>query len=97
MSRCETINRMILEACARRDEEQRQERMDDYVAAGLTPEQILAAEKAYFDKYRFRGRMIGMAISCDFPSGQEFGKSDSESEDEKKAVKEKFEDLRINT
>ncbi|KAI3874742.1 hypothetical protein MKX03_021264 [Papaver bracteatum] len=93
MSRCETINQIILEACNRREEEERQERMNDYVAAGLTSEQILAAEKAYSDEEYIvpPHGFVGIALSCDFPSGKEFVKSDSE----KKAVKEKFEDLRI--
>ncbi|RZC85781.1 hypothetical protein C5167_026452 [Papaver somniferum] len=103
----ETLNQIITDACIQREQSEQDERMKDYVAAGLTLEQALSAEKAYSNRRKrhpngFIGRLTTVAspdgkyLSCELYV--ECRKSGSEGKDEKKAetsVKEKFEDLRI--
>ncbi|MCL7035864.1 hypothetical protein MKW94_025503 [Papaver nudicaule] len=85
----------VKEAARRKAYEEREERMIDYVVAGLTVDQVLAAEKAYKNRFNtmFPNGFIGYIAPVETPD--ECGKG----EDEKKAetsVKEKFEDLLIS-
>ncbi|MCL7022976.1 hypothetical protein MKW94_005560 [Papaver nudicaule] len=96
------MEQYVKEAARRKAYEEREERMIDYVVAGLTVDQVLAAEKAYKNRFNtmFPNGFIGYLAPVETSDGKSIwclqcGKG----EDEKKAetsVKEKFEDLLIS-
>ncbi|KAI3882533.1 hypothetical protein MKW92_002416 [Papaver armeniacum] len=90
-----TLNEIIRDACLRREQDEQDKRMKDYVAAGFNLEQALAAEKAYSNRRRRHPNgFIGRLTCAESPDGQECGGRDEKKA--KKLVKEKFKDLHIS-
>ncbi|MCL7049138.1 hypothetical protein MKW94_011394 [Papaver nudicaule] len=98
------MEQYVKEAVRRKEYKKREKRMIGYVLARMTVDQVLAAEKAY--KNRFNDIFPHGFIGYTAPVETSEGKSSilwiywcGKSEDEKKAltsVKEKLEDLQIS-